>query len=257
MTRSHRRRLAVLSAGAALVVPAALLAGCSAGQLAATSREVSAVPGGSADVSVPPPPGQKDAPDQRISVRNATVDYTTGGAYQPGQVAPLTMWVINGTGAPVTLTGVKSIGNGQVRNCEPVTPPSVTPPAAVASAEASGAAVPSGSATPAGTPSSPASPSAPPSTEPVFSTTINIPVQAGQSIELGQGSKDGCLQLANLTQPVVAGKTVGLVLTFLAQQDGHTYTIGTEQDPFTVPFAPPVTAAPRVSISVASAGPID
>lgn len=251
MTRPRRRRLVVLSTGAALFLPAALLTGCSAGQLAATSREVSAVAGGSADVVVPPPADQKGAPGQRISIRNATVDYTPGG-YQPGQDAPLTLWIFNGTRAPVTLTGVTSVRNGQVASC---TQPAAPTPAS-ATAASPETATPSGTASV--TPSEPASaPPASPAPAPTAGAGVHVTVQPRQLIELSPGSPDGCLRLTGLTAPVSAGKTVGLVFSFLAQQDGRTYTIGTREDPFEVPVGLPATARPRMSISLATTPPVD
>ncbi|HEY2793167.1 MAG TPA: hypothetical protein VGJ28_12450, partial [Micromonosporaceae bacterium] len=86
MTRSIGRtnRLVRLAAATAALVSLALASGCSAGQLAATSRTVPAVPGGSGTVSVP----NAHDPNSQILVQDATIVYASQG-YKPGDTAPL------------------------------------------------------------------------------------------------------------------------------------------------------------------------
>jgi hypothetical protein len=68
---------------------------------------------------------------------------------------------------------------------------------------------------------------------------------------LSTGSKDGCLQVANLGQALSAGQTVTVVLEFTLQ-DGRTVDITTKDDhgnrqPFAIPMAVPTSPQARVS----------
>jgi hypothetical protein len=249
----------MLTTGAALTLPAGLLAGCSAGQLAETSLEVSAV-GGSSGQSV------VAEPNQVISIRNATIDYRAGG-YQTGQTAPLTLWVVNDTNVPVTLSDVQVLAKngspaGQVEPCAAGAPVASATPSAAGSAVPSGA-VPSGSASaPAGsasatpsdstsaTPGGPAeSPAASPSAVP---TTVDITIQPTKTAVLSTGSSDGCLEIANLTSPVSTGMVIKSIFTFHGP-NGQVYpTIGSTDasNPFALPVAVPDSPEPRTSISL-------
>jgi hypothetical protein len=246
VTRSHRRRLAALSTLAGLALPAALLAGCSAGQLAETTQLVAAVPGAAGDVAVTPP-------SQRISIRNATVAFTEGG-YPKGGTAPLSLWVVNSTDQPVTLVGVQSDA-GQVETCgtaaQPAASTSTTPSASASAGTASPSAGRSGSASPSSSGSARPSGSAStaPSQPPASATTINIPLQPSQILNLTSGSKDGCLQVAGLTRPVSAGLTIGTAFTFQTQ-DGRTLDIGDSVHPLQVPFGTADQPQPRTSLSL-------
>lgn len=105
MTRTPRIRSTAAVAGA--VIGAVVLAGCSAGQVTQTSRQVTAVDGASANAGT-------------IAVRNAYFllpEHTeTGVAYPRGGSAPLQLVVINTGGGTDELMSVTSpiAGNGEV-----------------------------------------------------------------------------------------------------------------------------------------------
>jgi hypothetical protein len=84
VSRSPRARTAAAVIGA--LIGAVALAGCGAGQLAATASQVAAVGGANATVG-------------QIAVRNAVVAFdgpaATGTAYEVGGSAPLTMSIVN------------------------------------------------------------------------------------------------------------------------------------------------------------------
>lgn len=85
--------------GAALAVGALLtVAGCGAGSLAQTSRQVSAVPGVTG--SVPAPGGG------RVQLLNVSIDFPGLDGYRPGEAAPLNLRISNEGTRPVTLVKV-------------------------------------------------------------------------------------------------------------------------------------------------------
>jgi hypothetical protein len=88
-------RLAAIGAALATV---ALTGACSAGQEAATSQVVAAVPGGFATAT--PDPTQ---PLQVVLVQNAEIVYHGTDGYAAGGTAPLTMRIFNQTKNPVTI----------------------------------------------------------------------------------------------------------------------------------------------------------
>ena len=98
--RQRHARLVAASAGIVAVVAAGALAGCGAGQIAATSTIVSAVPGASATIAVP----TEDNPNGALLIKNVTVDYNDVNGYPAGATAPLSMWIINQSTDPVTVT---------------------------------------------------------------------------------------------------------------------------------------------------------
>jgi copper(I)-binding protein len=282
VTRSHRRRLVVPAVAAALALPTALLAACSAGQLAATSLVQSAVPGGQASI-------QAGTVDETIQVANATIDYNGPKGYAAGGDAPLSLWIFNNTAKDITLTGVSS-NAGQVvvadgaapgapsacqSSARPIqanpstgapnngvapsmgasggispqgptsTPSANTSPKPTSSAQESASANPSGSATPSGTPL------AVESSAPAGSSEIQITVKSDGCVALTkQGSQ--FLQVSDLSDPVVPGKTVNLSLTF-QQAGGKQFVIGTTQSPFAVPVDVPGTPDPRSSAAAPAA----
>jgi copper(I)-binding protein len=105
VTRTTRIRSTAAVAGA--VIGAVVLAGCSAGQITQTSRQVTAVDGASANAGT-------------IAVRNAHFalpeDVKTAVAYPRGSSAPLELVIINTGGATDELVSVTSpiAGTGEV-----------------------------------------------------------------------------------------------------------------------------------------------
>jgi hypothetical protein len=94
--RTHRLvRFAAIGAALATV---ALAGGCSAGQLAATSQVVPAVPGGFATAT--PDPAN---PLSVVLVQNATIIYNGPLGYPAGGTAPVSLTIFNQTKFPLTV----------------------------------------------------------------------------------------------------------------------------------------------------------
>lgn len=208
-----RRNRAQLVIGA--LIAAVAVAGCGAGQITQTSRQVAAVEGASATGG-------------QISVRNAMIEFDEaahGAAIYPiGGSAPLQMVIVN-TGAEVDrlvaasspvaesvqISGVLRIPGGQALTVEGA-------PAALAApspAEAAPAATPSaapGTSTPTTAPSTPAPSAAAPPTStpaPAAQPAPVVPPPAAQG-EPGVGN----IVLTGLREDVQAGLTYPLILTF-------------------------------------------
>jgi copper(I)-binding protein len=196
-----RRNRAPLVVGAMIVAVA--LAGCGAGQITQTSRQVAAVEGANAGAG-------------QIAVRNATIEYDEaahGAAIYPaGAAAPLQMTIVNSgaevdrliaasspIASSVEISGVLRIPGGQALTVEgaPVRV-AVPQPVAPAPAEAGPAATPE--------PAPGAEPTAPPAAAPP-TTVAPPPVDEG---EPGGAS----IVLMGLREEVQAGRTYPLVLTF-------------------------------------------
>jgi copper(I)-binding protein len=212
-----RRNRAQLVIGA--LIAAVAVAGCGAGQITQTSRQVAAVEGASATGG-------------QISVRNAMIEFDEaahGAAIHPiGGSAPLQMVIVN-TGAEVDrlvaasspvaesvqISGVLRIPGGQALTVEGA-------PAALAApspAEAAPAATPSatpGAAPSTSTPTTAPSTPAPSATAPPTST----PAPAAQPAPVApppvaQGAPGvGNIVLTGLREDVQAGLTYPLILTF-------------------------------------------
>lgn len=207
-----RRNRAQLVIGA--LIAAVAVAGCGAGQITQTSRQVAAVEGASATGG-------------QISVRNAMIEFDEaahGAAIYPiGGSAPLQMVIVN-TGAEVDrlvaasspiaesvqISGVLRIPGGQALTVEGA-------PAALAvpsPSEAAPAATPS--ATPGAAPSTSTPTTAPSATAPATSA----PAAAAQPAPvapppLAQGEPGvGNIVLTGLREDVQAGLTYPLILTF-------------------------------------------
>lgn len=264
MTRSIRRLPAALALGA---LAAGLLAACSAGQIAQTSQIVPAVPGAQAQVTV-------KAPDEVVYVRNATLDYPGVQGYAAGANAPLSLWIVNGTRQPMTLTGVTSPA-GPVRpafganSASPCSVPRSPDAPALPSTTASGGApntqpsaltttgttkaTPSTTAQPspsagspsAGSPSASASSAAPsPSASAAGPSAIKVQIPAGGCVELDRASAQ-YLQIVKLSDAVPNGTTVAVTFTFVGT-DGQTHQTGQLNVPVDVP-ASPASRAPAKS----------
>jgi hypothetical protein len=240
VTRSIGRtyRLVRLAAAAAALVSLGLASGCSAGQIAETSRIVPAVPGGSATVPVPNPRN----PDSQILVQDATIVYSASG-YTQGQSAPLAMRVFNQTDSPITLTpGAVSLQSPQAG--APMTKVGTlawatggsasAAPAAAATASAS--AVPSDSAAP----SASATPAAAPLTIPAGSFVILDPSQK-QYLAITDLAAPAVLSAPTLT----SGSVANVELDFVYNNQPYSLKVPAV-------FAPPATAPSRAAASPAS-----
>jgi len=238
--------------GTALAVGTMLLAGCGSDLPAQTARMVSAVPGGSATVTVPGPAGGT------VAVRNAVVVYPPSPVgYAAGGTARLALFISNVTGTDIALVAVTATVGGASAGTVVLTTsaspsPSAaasSPPPATPSATAS-AGRPTGrpSATPSATAASP-SPSATPSTPALAGDArINLSVPAGGYLDLGPGSPV-YLQLDQLATKLAVGDTVQLVLTFQPAGGARVRTDG-----LAAPVAPPAVPAPRTSVSFGTGG---
>ncbi|TWF77897.1 hypothetical protein FHX44_113812 [Pseudonocardia hierapolitana] len=194
-----RRNRAQLVIGA--LIAAVAVAGCGAGQITQTSRQVAAVEGA-------------NATSNQISVRNAMIEFDEpahGAAIYPvGGSAPLQMVIVN-TGAEldrlvaasspvassVEISGVLRIPGGQALTIEGA------PAAAPAPAEGAPPA------TPGATPSQTAAP-APPTSAPAAAE----PAPAAQPSAAEGESGAGHIVLTGLREDVQAGLTYPLILTF-------------------------------------------
>jgi copper(I)-binding protein len=192
-----RRNRAQLLIGA--LIAAVAVAGCGAGQITQTSRQVAAVEGANA-TSGP------------ISIRNATIEFdepAEGAAIYPvGGNAPLELVIVNSgaevdrlvaasspVAASVQISGVLRIPGGRALNIEGAPAPVVAP----LPAEGAPAATPESA--PGATPPT----IAPPATE--------QPVPAAPPVAEGEPGV-GNIVLTGLREDVHAGLTYPLILTF-------------------------------------------
>jgi copper(I)-binding protein len=208
----------------AAAIAAALLSGCSAGQITQTSTQQPAIPG--VDV---------DSSDGTIGLRNVyVVDHGPNG-YPKGGSAPLSVRIVNSSQKQVTLTGVSAGGLGMVAmvsgSSASGSPAASSTPAASSSPSASSAASPGVSPSPSGTRS--ATPAATPSTTPAApaGSKINVPIPANGLVALSPESTQ-YLQVVGLTQDLLQNATVPLTLTF---DNGVTISVNA---PFGVPSSP-------------------
>jgi hypothetical protein len=247
--RQRHARLVAASVGIVAVVAAGAVAGCGAGQIAETSTIVSAVPGGSASIAVP----TKNNPNGAVLIKNVTVDYNDVNGYSAGATAPLSMWIINQSTDPVTVTagdaqlvdptkattltpiGSMSLSGGQpvIQDIQGVAGNPSTPPAAPSSP-------------PSAEPSSPSESGAPSSAPAAAPTAASVTIQPGTMMVLSTsaGSDVQHLQVADLKGAVVPGNTVQLTFN-VTKQDGTPL----QSTQIVAPVSPPSAPAPRVTDS--------
>jgi hypothetical protein len=237
--RQRHARLVAASAGIIALIAAGALAGCGAGQIAETSKIVSAVPGGSASVLVP----TEDNPNGALLIKNVTVDYNDVNGYAAGATAPLSMWIINQSTDPVTVTA------GDAQLVDPTKASTLTP---LGSMSLSGGtpvvqAVQGVAGNPSTPPSSPANaaPSSPSeSGAPAAAASVTIQPGTMMVLSTSAGSDVQHLQVADLKGAVVPGNTVRL--TFNVTMPDGTPLQSTQ---IVAPVSPPTAAAPRVTDS--------
>ena len=261
MTRSiagrHRIvRLGAVAAGVAAIVASGALAGCSAGQVSETATIVSAVPGGSASIAVP----TQQNPNGALLIKNVTVDYNGVNGYAAGDTATLSVWMVNQSTVPVTVTAgdsqlvdpskerqLSSLGAVTLSSGKPDVVIAQSVPSAPATAATTAPAAPS---TPTTEPSAPGS-AAPsesdtgsPTAPPAAPTSITIRPGTMQILSTSAGPGTQYLMIADLKQAVVPGNTVQLTFNVTSPNGDP---LGSTQ--IIAPVAPPASPAPRVSDS--------
>jgi hypothetical protein len=243
--RQRHARLVAASAGIVAVVAAGALAGCGAGQIAETSTIVSAVPGGSSSVAVP----TEANPNGALLIKNVTVDFNDINGYPAGATAPLSMWIINQSTDPVTVTA------GDAQLIDPTKATTLTPLGSMSLSggtpvvdDVQGVAG-NPSTAPAAPPSSPASgaPSSPSeSSAPAAPVAASVTIQPGTMLVLSTsaGSDVQHLEVADLKEAVVPGNTVQLTFN-VTKQDGTPV----QSTQIVAPVSPPSAPGPRVTDS--------
>jgi hypothetical protein len=239
--RQRHARLVAASAGIIAVIAAGALAGCGAGQIAETSTIVSAVPGGSASVAVP----TENNPNGALLITNVTVDYNDINGYAAGATAPLSMWIINQSTDPVTVTA------GAAQLVDPTNATTLTPLGSMSLSggtpvvQAVQGVAGNPSTPPAAPPSSPAN-TAPSSAPPAAPAATSVTIQPGTMMVMSTsaGSDVQHLQVADLKGAVVPGNTVQLTFNV-------TMTDGTplQSTQIVAPVSPPTAPGPRVTDS--------
>ncbi len=236
-------RLVRLAAIGAALATVALVGGCSAGQEAATSQIVTAVPGGFATATPDP-----SVPLGIVLIENAEIVYKAPAGYPAGGTAPLSMRIFNQTKYEVTVTPgdvntIDSNGNpgssaGKLSWIS--TAPVPTPPPAPAPSltpSPSGSVSPSTSGSPSGAPASPTE--APtPTVAPI--APIKIPANGFAILTPAQ---EQYLAITALGAPLMPGTNVALSLTFTTSNGKST-----TQSVYAT-FAAPSSPAPRASLA--------
>ena len=243
--RQRHARLVAASAGIIAVIAAGALAGCGAGQIAETSKIVSAVPGGSTSVAAP----TENNPNGALLINNVTVDYNDVNGYAAGATAPLSMWIINQSTDPVTVTA------GDVQLVDPTKATTLTPLGSMSLSggtpvvQAIQGVAGNASTPPAAPPSSPANtaPSSPsesgvPSAPPAAAASVTIQPGTMLVLSTSAGSDVQHLEVADLKGALVPGNTVQL--TFNVTMSDGTPLQSTQ---IVAPVSPPSAPAPRVT----------
>ncbi len=183
--------------GALLAAAALVLAGCGAGQRAATSVETPVVDGVSANVG-------------DINIRDAAVTAPGGPVWPAGSNATLNLVIINaGTTDDSLISASSPAAKGVyffLDNALATTIPSAA--ASTTSAPASASASSSDSSSDAASAS--ASPSV--TLPPLATDSIDLP--AGQSVGIGRSSSDVAIRLTGLTADLHPSTPITITLTF-------------------------------------------
>ena len=218
--RSLGTRRVALFAGAATVAAVAL-AGCSAGQVAATAVDMSAIQGANAQSTT-----------GSVLIRNLAVMYNGVAGYQPGANAPIGVHLYNQTTRTITVL----VGSAP--------PPSTidAPPKGVVIAQQVGllGGTPSASATPSESPSGAPSKSA--SAAPSASPTpdvqpARITIAPLSNVSFLPGDTE-TLEAIGLSDKLIPGNQLSLVFRF---------SDGSPDLAVLAPVATPLSPAPRAS----------
>ena len=202
------------------VTTAALVSGCSSGQIAQTANIVAAVPGASVD-----------SPDGRISLRDLVVSYKAGG-YAKGQSAPLAVRIFNNDNTkPLTLTAVTADkGKVLLVGAGPSSAPSTVP------------ATPSRlAASPSSSVQAATSPTPTPARAAAGAERISVLIPTGGYVVLVPGSGE-YLAVTGLTGQLLPGQSIKVTFAF---DNGTTLTVA-------VPVGLPESPLPRSPVQLPS-----
>ena len=181
------RALRATLTGALVISPVALGA-CSAGQVTQTATQDRDKVGPQAQV-------------EDVLLRQVQLAYPEGGTYEEGDDATLIMTIVNASDADETLTGIEGEGFSGLR-------------------VAGTGPTPSPSSPPGNQPTTPpapgttgATPAAPTGSSGSAGTELSLDIPADSAIYIGRGG-DATLTLEDLAEPLTAGQTLSLTLTF-------------------------------------------
>ncbi len=184
------RALRATLTGALVISPVALGA-CSAGQVSQTATQDRDKVGPQAQV-------------EDVLLRQVLLAYPEGGAYEEGDDATLIMTIVNASNADETLTGIEGEGFSGLRiaGTGPTPSPSSPPGAQPTTPPAPGTTGTTG-----------ATPAAPTGTSAAASTELALEIPADTALYIGRGG-DATITLEDLAEPLTAGQTLSLTLTF-------------------------------------------
>ena len=172
----------------ALVISPVVLGACSAGQVTQTSTQDRDKVGPQAQV-------------EDVLLRQVQLAYPEGGVYEEGDDATLIMTIVNASNADETLTGIEGEGFSGLRiaGTGPTPSPSSPPGNEPTTAPAPG--------------TTGATPAAPTGTSAAASTELALEIPADTALYIGRGG-DATITLEDLAEPLTAGQTLSLTLTF-------------------------------------------
>ena len=172
----------------ALVISPVVLGACSAGQVTQTATQDRDKVGPQAQV-------------EDVLLRQVLLAYPEGGAYEEGDDATLIMTIVNASNSDETLTGIEGEGFSGLRiaGTGPTPSPSSPPGNESTTAPAPG--------------TTGATPAAPTGTSAAASTELALEIPADTALYIGRGG-DATITLEDLAEPLTAGQTLSLTLTF-------------------------------------------
>jgi hypothetical protein len=225
-------RVVRLAAAGAALAAVAFTSGCGAGQQAATSEVVAAVPGGFATATP-----DASVPLGIVLVENAEIVYNGTAGYAAGDTAPLAMRVFNQTSNPVTITP----GDVSFIDSHDHKAGSAGDLSWVTKASAAAAATPAPLPSPSAAPSDSASPSDTASPAPTQAPAIPPITIAPGSFVILAPSESQWLAITGLKAPLKPGTMVAFTLQ--AESNGSTVPLNV-----TATFAVPQEAATRAAV---------
>jgi hypothetical protein len=188
------RALRAALTGALVISPVALGA-CSAGQVTQTGTQDRDKVGPQAQV-------------EDVLLRQVLLASPDGGAYDEGDDATLVMTIVNASNEDETLTAIESEGFSSLRIAG--TGPTPSPSAPVGDEPTTAPSPGTTGATPGASPATPATPTG---AAPTASSELALEIPADTALYLGRGG-DATITLEDLAEPLTAGQTLTLTLTF-------------------------------------------